>query len=732
MNGFRLPALPLAVLAVWLATALPAPAAAQQGSKSPVLVTADTLKYDQSLGLVSAEGKVELSQDTRTLLADMVTYSERDDKVTASGNVSLMEADGSVLFADYMELTGGMRDGFIRDAAMLLSDNSRGAAAYAERHNGNTTVLRKAIYTTCSLCASDPSRPPLWALKGEQVVHDQAAQEIRYRDATFELFGVPILYTPYFSHPDPTVNRRSGFLAPSYLSDTFFGQVVKVPYYYVIDDESDLTLVPQYTTKQDGQLYGEYRQRTSSGEIQVDGSFTSPVDKVNGDGNIESGDRYRGHIRANAAFRANDDVTLGANIFRASDKTYLSRYSIPDRPSANVLTSRLYGEAINDRNYFGANAFAFQNLRTSTTNGLTPVTDSAEPVVAPLFDYSLSTDPGDHGGRWTFDANMASLYRATGSDYRRLSATATWSQPYYAPSGEVYTATAMLKTDGYWLNDADQALGAAMNSGQENFTGRAIPLVALDWRYPLVRDDGNYRELVEPIVMAVVTPYGGNPKSIPNEDSLSFEFDETNLFSLNRFPGYDRWDGGPKLNYGLRSAIYGPTGGYSELLVGQSLRAKSDDTFAAGSGLSDQWSDYVARLTVSPGRYFSLVDRVRVSQNEDLTVQRHEATATLGSSLTYLSVTYGELGANDFVNDTGDREAVAGTLRTQWTKYWSTEFRHTRDLGADGGSLLNFAALRYTDECFDIMLVAQRTFTLNEDIKPSTTIGVRFRIATFN
>src|SRR3546814_4743530 len=68
------------------------------------------------------------------------------------------------------------------------------------------------------------------------------------------------------------------------------------------------------------------------------------------------------------------------------------------------------------------------------------------------------------------------------------------------------------------------------------------------------------------------------------------------------------------------------------LPIGQSLRAKSDDTFAAGSGLSDQWSDYVARLTVSPGRYFSLVDRVRVSQNEDLTVQRHEATATLGRS----------------------------------------------------------------------------------------------------
>jgi len=713
----------LASLVLWLAASRPV--LAQSAGKAPVLVTANTLKYDQSLGIVTAEGKVELTQDNRTLLADMVNYSERDDKVTASGNVSLMEADGSVLFADYMELTGGMRNGFIRDAAMLLSDNSRGAAAYGERLDGNKTVLHKAIYTTCSLCASDPTRPPVWQLKGEKVTHDQQAQEVSYRDATFEMFGVPILYTPYFSHPDPTVNRRSGLLPPSYLSDTFFGQIVRVPYYYVIDDYSDVTLTPQYSTKQDAQLYGEFRQRTATGEIQADGSFTSAVDKYNESGAREAGDRYRGHLRANMAFRANDDVTVGANIFRASDDTYISRYRIPDRPSANVLTSRLYGEAINDRHYAAVNAFAFQNLRADTS-------DSAEPVVVPMFDYSLVTEPGDYGGRWSFDANMASLYRPRGTDYRRLSATTAWSQPYYAASGEVYTATAMLKTDGYWLNDSDQSLGAALNSGQDNFAGRAIPLVALDWRYPLVRDDGKFRQLIEPIVMGVVTPYGGNPKNIPNEDSLSFEFDETNLFSLNRFPGYDRWDGGPKLNYGMRSAIYGPTGGYTELLVGQSLRAKSDDTFSSTSGLSDQLSDYVARLTISPGRYFSVVDRVRLAQNRDLTVQRHEASATLGTSLTYLSLTYGKLGRSDFVNDPEDREAIGGTMRLQMTKYWSTEFRHTRDLGDNGGALLNYAGLQYIDECFDISLFAERTFTINRDIQPATTVGLRFRIATFN
>ncbi|MFN4310556.1 MAG: LPS-assembly protein LptD [Ferrovibrio sp.] len=693
-----------------------AAAARAQNNDPPVLVTADTLKYDQSLGIVTAEGQVELVQGGRTLLADSVSYSEKDDKVTASGNVSLMEANGTVLFADYMELFAGMRNGFIRDAAMLLSDNSRGAAVSGERRDGNRTILRKAVYTTCSLCEQDPSRAPLWQLKGQRVEHNEAAQEIVYRDAVFEMFGIPIFYTPYFSHPDPTVNRRSGFLPPSYTNGDFFGHLARLPYYYVIDDQSDMTLTPQYSSKQGAHIAGEYRRRMTTGEMEFDGSITEED---------ETGD-LRGHFRSNLNFRASDDVAWGANILRSSDDTYLSRYSIQNQPSSNTLTSRVYAEAINNRHFASLNAFSFQNLRSNVRNGTVP-------TVAPIMDYSAVFEPGDYGGRWALDANMASLFRTDGTDTRRLSTTASWSQPYFAPSGEVFTATAMLRADGYWVNDISESLASATTSDGADVTGRVIPAIALDWRYPLVRDMRFMRQLVEPIVMAVVTPYGGNPSTIPNEDSLSFEFDETNLFSLNRFPGYDRWDGGPKVNYGLRSAIYANNNsGYTELLVGQSLRAKSDDTFTPGSGLSERLSDYVARLTFSPGRYISIVDRVRLAQNSDLTVQRHELTTTLGTNTNYFSVSYAKLADTDFLQDIGDREAVSASLRAQMTKYWSTEVRHTRDLGDDGGALLNFAALRYTDECFDIVLFAQRNFTTNRDIQPATTVGIRFRIATFN
>jgi LPS-assembly protein len=687
--------------------------AAATGSNAPVLVTADRLNYDQTLGVVRAEGKVELTQGSRTLLADMVTYSERDDKATASGNVSLLEENGTVIFAEYMELTDGMRNGFIRDISFLLTDMSRGAGVQAERKDGNRTIMKKAVYTTCSLCESDPTRAPLWQIKGSEVEHNEAEQEVKYRNAVFELFGVPVLYSPYFSHPDPTVNRRSGFLPPRYFNSPFFQQAVQTPYFYVIDEYSDLTLMPQYSTRQGPFLGADYRQRFATGEIQLDGSVA----------NEQTTNDTRGHIRANAAFRASEDVTYGASILRSSDDTYLGRYSIQDRPSTNTLVSRVYGEAINNRHFASVNAFAFQNT-------LERVRNNTVPVAVPVMDYSAIFEPGDYGGRWALDANMVSLMREQGSDMRRMTSTVSWSQPYYAPSGEVFTATAMMRADGYWADNVGQSIVPGSTDGG-TLSGRVLPAVALDWRYPMVRDVGRMRQLVEPIVMGVISPYGGNRSDIPNEDSVSFEFDETNLFSLSRFPGYDRWDGGPRLNYGMRMAAYSDSSGYVEFLAGQSLRAKADDTFTEASGLRDQFSDYVGRLTVSPGRYIQIVDRVRLAQNSNLDVRRHELGATLGSNINNISLSYADLVNTDYLRQTDRQEAVAATVRMQLTKYWATEIRHSRDL-ADNGSLLNFFGLRYTDECFDIILFAERSFTVNRDIQPDTLIGVRFKIASFN
>ena len=185
-----------------------------QGQEPPVLFTADQMEYDETLMTVTARGAVELSQRDRVLRADLVTYNQKTDMVTATGNVVLVEPSGEVAFADYVELTGDMRDGFIDQLRVLLTDNSRLAANSARRIDGTRKEMSQAVYSPCELCAKDPTRPPLWQMKARRVVHDEVSKDIVYRDAVMEIAGVPVAYMPYFSHPDPTVDRRSGVLIP--------------------------------------------------------------------------------------------------------------------------------------------------------------------------------------------------------------------------------------------------------------------------------------------------------------------------------------------------------------------------------------------------------------------------------------------------------------------------------------------------------------------------------------
>ena len=189
--------------------ALPATAADLPSSNVPIDFTADEVVHNRDLGVITASGNVEIVHGPRTLYANSVTYSERQGTIAATGSVRILEPNGDVIFADYMELTSDMRDGMIKSLRMLLADRSRMAGAEARRMDGNRHELDRGVYSACEPCQKDPSRPPLWQVKAVRVVHDADRQTVEYKDAWLELAGVPIAYTPYFSHPDPTVKRRT-------------------------------------------------------------------------------------------------------------------------------------------------------------------------------------------------------------------------------------------------------------------------------------------------------------------------------------------------------------------------------------------------------------------------------------------------------------------------------------------------------------------------------------------
>lgn len=701
-----------ALLTCLIAFGVLRPASGQElPDRSPVLLSADQVTYDQSLGVVVASGNVEIAQGDRVLLADTVTYNERTGTVTASGNVSLTEPTGDVMFASYVELTDDMREGVITNIRVLLSDRSRAAAAVGRRTGGNRTELDKAVFSPCELCEDDPTRPPLWQLKAVKVIHDQETKTIEYRDAWMEIYGVPVLYTPYLSHPDPTVKRKSGFLAPSFGASKELGFHTQIPYFWAISPDKDATIAPFFTGRQGLVLTGQYRQRVVDGEMRFDGSATyADHSHVKGGRRVVEKE-FRGHIDAIGRFDINDHWRWGFDANRATDKTYLRLY---DFSNERTLTSRLFAEGFHARNYASFRAFTFQGLRNSDNN-------DEQPIVAPLFDYNFVSEPTDYGGYYTLDLNGMVLSRIEGRDSRRLSLRGGWTLPYTAPAGDIYTLRATLQVDGYHVDDVDPASNDPNPTGPttSGFEGRIFPQLAFDWRYPFVRQHETFHQIVEPMVGVVVGPNGGNPGEIPNEDSRDLEFDDTNLFEPNRFTGIDRVDGGQRVNYGLRWSLIGDNGLYSSAFLGQSYAFSDNDAFQVGSGLEDQLSDIVGRVELSPHRYVDVLYRFRFS-SDDLKAQRNEVDLRIGPPVLNLDLTYASLGEEQGLeSEFGEREEIAATLSSRLTENWSAYVRARRDL-VDDSWLSYGGGIAYHDECIVVRTSLVRSFYDDEETDPET------------
>ena len=680
-------------------------------TRERMLLRADQMRHDKDLGIVVASGNVEISQADRILMADVVTYNQRTDIVTANGNVALLEPSGEVVFANYMELTGGFKNGIVENIRVLLSDDARFAAVSGRRSGGNRTEMRKAVYSPCRDCPN-PGAPPMWRIKAFKVIHDRKEKQIEYFDAFLEMFGIPVAYTPYFSHPDPTVKRRSGFLTPSFGSDGELGSIIHIPYYISIAPDKDATITPIITSNENIVLAGEYRQRFTNGFLETTGSVTEAS-------LLDNNDALRGHFFGKARFDIDDTWRTGADVRFTSDDTYLRRYNFP---SSNSLRNNLFVEGFRGRNYAAANAYFFQGLRSTDVL-------KESPLIFPALDYNFVGEPGSWGERWAFDANLRVITRDTGEDSRRLSLKTGWVLPHISPLGAVYNFYATLEGDAYSVEDIVRA-NRSVNDKFTGFTGRVVPKVGLDWRFPLARTSKDTTQIIEPLVGVVLSPNPRNTSKIPNEDSKNFEFDDTNLSSPKRFPGLDRIDGGARLHYGLKWGVYGGGGGYTTAFIGQSYRPRRDATFEPRSGLEDNFSDVVGRVAVRPTTSLNLTYLFRL-RKDDLSFERNEVTASIGPPALHLSTRYIFVDEGAGSGEFPAREEITPSLSSRLTKFWSVNANATIDL-SQGSEMRTFGfGLTYQcEDCFIFTLRFTRNLLVDRDVRPSDTFTVRLQFAT--
>ncbi|MCK8782841.1 LPS assembly protein LptD [Roseomonas sp. NAR14] len=665
---------------------------------SPVTFTADEVQYDREAGVVTARGHVEAWQGERILRTDEFTYNRNTGVATARGHVQLMEPDGQVLFADYAELTGDMKEGVLEGLRGLLAANGRVAANGARRHGGTVTDFARVVYSSCDLCREDPMRAPLWQVRARVASHDQEAHRIEYRDATVQFAGIPTFYTPYLSHPDPSTPRASGFLFPTFGYTRFLGAFAETPYYWAIDDAQDLTIAPIFATDVPPSLSLEYRRRFNFGEIQAQGSIAYlRTNDISGYSNGAPG--LNGHIFAKGRFTLDENWRAGFDVNRASNELYLRIYRFGARP---VLPTVIYTEG-----FWDTSAYARIDMRAY--QGLRPQVDLTRntPYVLPNAYYERQMAADRIGGRLTWDVSALNVLRDSGADTRRLAGRLNYSLPRTDNAGGLWNFQAQIDTRGYWAQG--QAADPVDLPRANGTNGDAIPRLAVDWRWPLARSAGEYgTQIIEPHVQLVTGPNTGAQRNRPNEDSIDLEFTDANLFALNRFTGRDRLEGGSRVDAAFRGAWLFPNGGQIEGLVGRSFRFHRDSTFFEGSGLEGRSSDTVARATLSPVPWLSLIGRARFD-NDTWNTNFTDVSANVQMGNVGLSGGYLLTPSLPYLTPTGKpREEVSAGINTRigrWT------FGATGRYGiAISRPVSAYVSALYEDECFILDLRYLRRF----------------------
>ncbi|WP_257166951.1 LPS-assembly protein LptD [Bradyrhizobium sp. SRS-191] len=717
----------------------PAPRVANDNQ---MLVQATTVEYDTNNSRVSAVGNVQLFYNGSSVEADRVIYDQKTKRLHAEGNIRMTDADGKITYANSLDLADDYRDGFVDSLRVETEDQTRMAATRADRTKGNTTVFENGVYTACAPCRDNPKKPPLWQVKGARIIHDQTEKMLYFENAQLEFFGMPIAYMPYFSTPDPTVKRKSGFLMPGFSQATSYGIGVDMPYYWAIEGSYDATFTPRITSKQGVLLQTEFRQRLDTGAYQVRLYGIDQLDRNAFAG--QPGDRtLRGGIDTKGQFALSDKWVFGWDGILLSDYMFLSDYRLAQyRDPFNAFMtlpteaiSQLYLTGVGSRSFFDIRAMHYLSLSGN---------QQTVPIVYPVLDYSNVLNSPVLGGEFSYKTNFVNLsreqavfdpittnasnsglcttasadpaarlptqclLRATPGTYTRLSAQAQWRRSFTDPYGQIWTPFAILRADAINANvTAQPGVGNFLPTGDTQAL-RVTPTIGLEYRYPFINVQSWGTTTIEPIAQVLVRPNETSAGRLPNEDAQSLVFDTSNLFSVDKFSGYDRAEGGGRANVGAQATTQFDRGGTVNLLFGQSYHlfglnsytVQDPNNTSLGSGLDKTASDYVTRVDYSPNRTYTFSMRSRLDQ-QNINVQRFEAEAKANFDRWSVAMTYGNYAAQPTLGALDRREGLLGSGSVKVAQNWVVSGAARWDLVANKMNQYVVGA-GYVDDCFTL------------------------------
>lgn len=664
-------------------------------SKKPVGLLADNVDYNAAAQILTAKGNVRIVSDGQVLSADTVVFNQATGKLIIPGEFTITNADGSILTGAEAELSTDLSKNIIKGARLLIANQFQLAADQAQYKDDRFKVLDRVVASTCYICKNSPI--PFWQIRSNRVVHDELTRQLYFENAWLEFLGIPIFYAPRLRLPDPTVDRATGLLSPSFFTSDLLKFGAKIPYFIAIDEHSDATVTAFVSTVGSFVTELEYRRETKRGFYNFSGSILL-VDGI--DSNA-----LRSSLQGNGRFKITHDLAWGFEIDVASDKTYRAQYGYDDEDELTAQ-DRLFSEVYLERNrknsFFTVRASSIQSLRTNEV-------DAQIPLVFPEVYYRSIHNNSIIGGKLGYTAHSTVLLRTGGSRFSTAGLAVDWQREWQLRNGILIATHGQLEGEYYSLSNGYSGFA-------ESTASRVAPLLSADLRWPLARSIGASTHVIEPIVQLVWSE--DSLQSTPNEDSIQVELDETNLFSNSRFPGFDQKELGMRANVGINYALYNPSGWNYSATIGRIFRKKDLGQFANVQSLSGQKSDWVTAFTISFPSQFELTNRSLF--DSDFNLSKNETSLNFIYEKVKGEATYLWLEKDLLVSRRSEAELeLIFTPNDTWT--YLAQWRH--DIITNSAREGEFG-IKYANECVEIDLSLSLQYAASGNIGTTKELGL--------
>lgn len=683
------------------------PGAAIAQDRATLVADSIELRGDSTL---VAEGHVEIFFRGQRLTASKILYDRANDRLEIVGPIVLTDDKNISILADQAAMKADLTEGVLTSARMVLNQQLQLAAAELMRVGGRYTSLNRVVVSSCKVCAGSPT--PLWEIRARRVVHDQVARQLYFDHAQLRVAGLPVFYVPRLRMPDPTLKRATGFLIPTLRIDSNLGTGIKIPYFVTLGKSRDLLISPYLTSNGARSVELRYRQAFATGDISIAGSVS--LDNL-------LPDEIRGYLVARGQFNLPSGFGLSFRAETVSDPAYLLDYGYPDK---DRLDSRIEVSRTRRNEHISARLIGFQSIREGETM------DALPSVIGDLTyhrRFSLGPLGGEGGLRFQthgharssnsiVDGNSDGI--ADGRDLGRASVRLDWRRNWVLDNGMVASALGEATADYYTISE--DAVYAGSSS-------RLHGAAAVELRWPWISTgNGGVGHVIEPVAQLVLSPMG--TETLPNEDSALVEFDEGNLFSLNRFPGSDATERGLRANLGVSYLRNDPAGWSLGVTVGRVFRTADPDQFSAASGLDGVTSDWLAAWQLDMEGGLQATNRLLLDDNLGLT--KAELRLKLVREKYSVSAGYVHALADLDENrpDPTSELVLDGSFKMApaWTSRVSTRYDFESGRAAKAG-----LGLAFRNECLLVDLSLSRRFTSSTSVKPTTEFGLSVELLGF-